>query len=273
MLDQPAPAAVLRSTAPHTKRRPSITPQAASALCPSAGRLDPTGLRLAILDILLEPRVKDRTLTRAIERLWREDPEEVTEAFDEIMLSRMEDGRQSNEAGRHGLRAERMRELRRPFPRVTRMGLPVAEVAERAGLSRETTARLLEANGYLETSPFGGRQSRRLVSLAVREAGHGHNADPSDKRSLRLDGGAKAAPFPVFYEEHAADIIWTLGWDTIMGRCASETSKKLRSAWLLKDHAYLPDEEIGRLAGYSRDGVIRARKRLRGQLALRDLAA
>lgn len=227
----------------------------------SPGGLDPVSLRLAILDIMLEPRREDRTLARAIERLWREAPEAVTDAFDEIMLNRMEDGQLGDGDGRHGLRAERMRELRRPFPRVARMGLTIAEVAAKAGLSQETTARLLEANGYLNLSPFGRLQNRRLVSQPAQEAGHGHNVDPSHKRSLRLDGGGRAAPFPVFYEETVDDIVWTFSLDAIRKRCANEPSKKRRLAWLLKDHAYLPDEEIARRAGYGRNAVGKARQR------------
>lgn len=227
---------------------------------PESGRLDRVGRRFAIIDILHEPEMGQRTVARAIERLPREDPEQVATAFDETILNRMEDVRGGDGHGRHGLRAERMRELRRPFPRIARRGLTVKELAQRAGLSRETTARLLEANGFLEMNPFGGHQSRRLVTQAVLEAGHGHNVDPVHTRSLRLDGGARSAPFPVFYEEHADAIIWTFGWDLIVRRCAQEARKKARLAWLLRDHGYLPDDEISRLAGYQRASVQRARK-------------
>ena len=223
-------------------------------------RLPYAHLRLAIIDVLSDSDVTRRTLEVAKERLWREDPEDVAAVYDEVWLIRAEtpwsDGSGS---GTHGLRAERMRELRRPLSARTRRGLTLADIAEQAGLNVETLARMLEHHGYLETSPFGGRQSRRLVTAAAYVAHHGHNVDPSSIRSPRLDGSARAAPFPVFYAEHVSSILWTLGLDLIQQGVAAQPTKKGKLAFLLAEHGYLPDAEMARLAGYSRVGVARAR--------------
>ncbi len=92
-------------------------------------------------------------------------------------------------------------------------------------------------------------------------AGHGHNVDPRQIRSRRLDGVARAVPFPVFYEDKVASIVWTFGWDLLQARLAVETTKRKRLAFLLSDHAYLPDAEIASLAGCSSRGVEEARRR------------
>ena len=125
----------------------------------------------------------------------------------------------------------------------------------------ETVARLLEQHGYLEMSPFGRTQSRRLVTAEAFATGHGHTVDPTGIRSIRLDGGGKAAPFPVFYEEYITSIVWSFGWDVIKAVVDAEPDKKRRLAFLLTQHSYLPDAEIADLAGYSRYRVMTARKR------------
>lgn len=86
--------------------------------------------------------------------------------------------------------------------------------------------------------------------------------DPTETRSGRLDGAARAAPFPVFYEEHIASIVWTLGWDVIKTVVTALPGKKSRLAYLVAEHAYLPDAEIADLAGYSRESIARRRARV-----------
>ena len=231
--------------------------QAETAAAPDY-RLPIENLRLSILDILSDLDPKKRTLDNAIEQLWREDRERVIEVYDDIMLSRLEDSL-CDGGGTHGLRAERMRELRRPLSTRTRRGMTLAEISAQADIHVETLSRMLEHHGYLELCPFGGRQSRRLVSAAAYAAHHGHNVDPSSIRSPRLDGSARAAPFPVFYAEHVSSILWTLGLDLIQQGVAAQPTKKGKLAFLLAEHGYLPDAEMARLAGYSRVGVARAR--------------
>lgn len=184
----------------------------------------------------------------------------MTKIYDGIALTRAE-GPWEDAGGRHGLRAEIMREMRRPVSSRPRLGLTVTDIAKREGMRTETVARLLEEHGYLEMSPFGRNQSRRLVTAGAYAAGHGHTVDPSSIRSVRLDGGGRAAPFPVFYEEKVASIIWTLGWDAIKATVAAEPDKKQRLAFLLTAHDYLPDAEIAELSGYSLRGIKGARAR------------
>ena len=226
---------------------------------PNTHRLPYAHLRLSVIDVLDHPDLSERTSTRTLERLWREDPEDVVAVHDELFLIRAEPGQEGR--GRHGLRAERMRELHRPMSARRQRGLTVAEISTRIGMRQETVARLLEHHGYLELSPFGRDQSRRLVTAECYAAGHGHNVDPRQIRSRRLDGVARAVPFPVFYEDKVASIVWTFGWDLLQARLAVETTKRKRLAFLLSDHAYLPDAEIASLAGCSSRGVEEARRR------------
>ena len=225
-----------------------------------AHRLPVENLRLAIIDVITAPDPEKRTLPSALAQLWREDPEQVTAIYDDLVTTQFEDA-WADGSGRHGLRAERMEELRRPLSARKRQGMTLQEVAEQVGLRVETLARLLEHHGYLETSPFGGRQNRRLISAKAYAAKHGHNVDPTHMRSIRLDGAHRTAPFPVFYAEHVPSILWSLGWDLIQRDVAARPTKKARLEFLLVDHAYLPDAEIAALSGYSREGITRARGR------------
>ena len=220
-------------------------------------------LRLSVIDILLSPRLEDRTLPAALTRLWREDPHVVITLYDELSLAQLDHLAPGEPIGRHGLLAERMRELRRPTIRSRRRGLTIQEVAKRLGLALETTARLLEHHGYLELAPYGSGQRRRLLSNVALRSGIGHNVDPSTTRSRRLDGGARAAPFPVIYAEELPDVAWTLAWDVITADCARRPTKRKRLGYLLAEHGYLPDQEIATLAGCSRKTVSRARRHRR----------
>ena len=47
----------------------------------------------------------------------------------------------------------------------------------------------------------------------------------------------------------------------LQARLAAETTKRKRLAFLLSDHAYLPDAEIASLAGCSLSGVEKGRRR------------
>lgn len=209
----------------------------------------------------MEPDPANRNPGKALQRLWREDPEAVTAAHDALRLARGEGEMEDDGSGRHGLRAERMRELHRPLSARSKPGLTVADVAAMMGLRKETVARLLEHHGYLELAPYGRDHQRRLVTAEAYAAGHGHNVNSSGSRSKRLDGAARSAPFAVFYPEHVASIVWTLGWDLIVASVAREVKKRGRLAMLLRDHAYLPDTQIGHLAEITVSGVEKARKR------------
>ena len=71
----------------------------------------------------------------------------------------------------------------------------------------------------------------------------------------RLGGPAKAAPFAVFYPEHVPSIIWSLGRDLIKAAAAKEPNKRTRLATLLREHGYLPDAEVAKLAARTVNGV------------------
>lgn len=254
---------------------PSLLPSPSST-SKNAGKMPRANLRLAVGDVLRSWPAEGRSLTAAFDRLWREDPTEVEELYCAVDEAALEGFEQDHLLGRdgtgmHGLLAARMRELNRPLWQRNKSGMTIHEVASRIGVSTETAVRLLIHNGYIESVPFGGRQHRRLLTDQAVRAGIGHNVDPKGRRSTWLDGHQRAAVFPVFYPEHIATIIWTLGWGLIVSAVTTAPTKKAKLAYLLEEHDYLPDSEIAKLAGYKRDGVLRARRR--AEAAARPLAA
>lgn len=226
------------------------TAPAVPADCPSPSR---TQLHLAVLDCM---RMR-LTLADTINRLWREDPQRVTAAYDTLLTSQSVLSEPSTP--RYGLRAERMRELRRPHPRGDRPGLTVQTMADDAGVPREVMSRLLEHHGYLTLAPYGGRQQRRLVSEAAFRGGYGYTVDAAEKRIAHLEGTNRAAPFAVFYPEHIPSILWTLGIDAIREGVAQQPTKRKKLRWLLDHHDYLPSSFIAELTGCSVRGVKKAR--------------
>jgi hypothetical protein len=220
----------------------------------AAGRLSSACLRLAVMD-LLRRRMR---LADILDALWREDPEDVAAVYDALVLRQLDDAAGMVE-GRYGLHAERLRELRRPLLWRPSRGLTIAELADTAGVDRETMAAALEHHGYLELVPYGGRQRRRLLTDAAVEAGLGHNADAGHVRIGRLEGFNRAAVFPVIYPEHAASVLWTLDLPGIRATAAELPTKRARLRWLLAHHGYLPDRFVAELAGCAVRTVERAR--------------
>lgn len=224
---------------------------------PDDMRLRRSALRMAVLDCILDCKLLPETLGA----LPREDHGEVAAAYDELMLAR--DGRLGTQkGGTHGLLAERMRQLRQPLLSRPKQGLTVRELAERAGVDRETLACALEHHGYLEMVPFGGPNRRRLVTLAAQKAGLGHNPDGSRRHIARLEGRGRASVFPVFYPEYVDSILWTLDFPRIRSAAKAISKKRARLAWLMEHHGYLPNKTIANLAEYSEIGVKVARLRL-----------
>lgn len=216
-------------------------------------------LRLAVRDAI-RSRMQ---LPAIIEALWREDATEVAAIFDSI--ARLDvDGTSGPLDARHGLLAERLRELHRPLVWRPKRGLTVSDLAARTGVNRETMATALEHHGYLELVPYGGRQRRRLLTEQAVAAGFGHNADAAHVRIGHLEGFNRASVFPVIYPEHAAAILWTLDLDGIRATAAAMPNKRGRLRWLLAHHGYLPDAYLAELAGCSVRTVERARARARG---------
>lgn len=227
-------------------------------------RLPPRALKLAVGFKLLDLASRKgciSPLDALLAALPREDPEDVTQAYNAITTGGWLD--RGPDDGRHGLRAERLRELRQPLSRSNRHGLTVRDLAHRAGVDRHTMACALEHHGYLELVPYGGTQRRRLVSPTAEDAGYGHNVDAERKRIGCLEGYNRACPFPVFYEDRVDDILWSLDLEGIRETAAEMTSKRRRLAWLLEAHGYLPDAYIAVLAGCSLRGVKAARSRQR----------
>lgn len=193
-------------------------------------------------------------------RLWREDPAEVTAIVDAITLAGTDDA-PSLLDGRHGLRAERLRELHRPLPPRRKQGVTINDMAKGAGVDQETMARALEHHGFLTLAPFGGRQSRRLVSDQAFAAGYGHNCDGSVRRVAQLEGFNRACVFPVFYPEHLPSIMRVLDFDSIREKAAALPSKRDRLRWMMANHGYLPAGFIADVAGCTRWAVEKARAR------------
>jgi hypothetical protein len=205
--------------------------------------------------------VRDRrTLASIQQTLWREDAAEVAAIFDSRHL-RDKDGTPGPVDRRHGLLAERMRELLRPMVWRPKRGLTVGDLAQRAGVDRATMASALEHHGYLELVPFGGRQRRRLLTDCAVNAGYGHNADASQVRVAAVEGFHRAAVFPVIYPEHAASILWTLNLLGIRDGAAALPTKRARLRWLMQHHGYLPNAFISDLAGCTERAVEKARAR------------
>lgn len=209
----------------------------------TAGRLPRAHLSLAVADLVLR-RVN---AADAVAALWREDPETVMELHDRLFLSLSLDINGPAD-GRHGLRAEHLRKLRRPLPFRRKHGFTLNEVAERAGVSREVVASAMEHHGYLELVPFGGTQRRRLLTDQAFHAGIGHNVDAAQVR-LGLEGCNRTSAYPVIYPERVADVLWTLDLDGIRATAAGLERKRQRLDWLMHHHAYLPDAFLADLAG------------------------
>ena len=221
-------------------------------------------LRLAVFDCLnpdTQSKSKDfRTLAYVIDRLWREDPAKVSAAYFKAVDGPTDGASQEGQS--HGLHAERARALLRPLQSRDRKGVSLTAMATSVGLERETLAALLEHHGYIETSPYGRTQNRRLCSRAAFMAGIGHNVDPSVKRSPRLDGMAKAAPFPVFYAEHVHSIFWTLDWQGIVAAVSEQPGgKRGRIRFALGAYGYLPNAALAGLCAASIRGIEQARLR------------
>lgn len=230
-------------------------------------RLPARALTLAVGFKMLDlagRRTSTMTIDALLEALPREDADDVTRAYKKLMNACWLDGEATE--GRHGLRAERMRELRQPLSQCKRSGLTVQDLADRAGVERHAMACALVHSGYLELAPYGGKQSRRLVTRTAEAAGYGHNVDGSQSRIGRLEGFNRSCPFPVFYEEHLDDILWSLDIEGIREKAVGTASKRGRLSWLLEVHGYFPNDFVALLSGCSLSGVKKARGRLESKV-------
>ena len=199
-----------------------------------------------------------RRLDSILKRLWREPASDVIETYDAMVFGGLDTPR-ALEGARNGLLAAKMRDLRRPLLRRDKSGLRVSEAAAQLHMERETLARLMVRHGILELVPFGGRQSRRLVTDQAFYEGLGHNVDPSSLHSPRLSGHSRSSVFPVIYADQLSRIAERLGWSVLQDTAASIRDKRSRMRWLLAEQADLPDEALATLSGYSLRGVKKAR--------------
>ncbi|GAN63700.1 hypothetical protein [Acetobacter indonesiensis] len=125
--------------------------------------------------------------------------------------------------------------------------------------SEETTRRLLIHHGWLELAPYGRTQSRSLATEKTVKGGYGQNIDPSGKHSIRLSGGARSFPFPVFWKERLPEVAASLGWPKIISSVSDFKWKQERLSWLLNDYAYLPTPALSELSGMGTATVKRAK--------------
>lgn len=231
---------------------------------PSPSRLPRYQLVLAVEQAVAEAKAQQRhaTIDELAERLWREDREVIAAAHDELFL---EAHHEPPQGSRHGLHAERLRELYRPVPyRTSTENLTLSEIAEEVDMDRATLVALMVHHGYLELTFYGGQQRRHLVSDQAISAGLGHNVDASRSR-IAAEGMNRCTVFPVFYRDPVADILWALDLDGITATARRQGdhqgfNKKAALRWLLRFHDHLPDAELARISGYSLSGVEKARK-------------
>jgi hypothetical protein len=200
-----------------------------------------------------------RTLQGATACLWREDPEEIERLYDASIFGLYDVA--SNAPGHHGMRAERMRELRSPLPMRQRKGSTIAEIATSASIERATLVALLKHHGYVKLFPYGREQSRLLLTDASFKAGIGHNVQPGEKRSVRLDGANRVAPFPVIYPECVPSLLWSLDWAGVQAKFIAVASKRERVALGVSEYGYLPDTALANLCGCTVNGIEKARSR------------
>lgn len=215
----------------------------------TAATLSPGTLALAVADCVMRRMDADA----ACAALPREDPAAVRQKHAAIWARRDDDALRDapGEARGRDLHQRRAGVL----PGRNRHGLTLRDIAEQTGMARATLKAAMIHHGYLEEVPYGGQQRRTLVTLSAFHAGLGHTADPGDTHSPTLGGWGRAAPFPVFYPDRLADIMWTLCLDRIEALCADLPTRQKRLAWLLTYHAYLPNEELRRLSGMSQRSV------------------
>lgn len=231
------------------------------------------------------------SLKDAQDALYRDDPELVAQCHQRVIEGHW--GRSRLAMGDYGSLEElpllsdpqglrpklRHKSKSPPRPKAQRKrGLTIQDIADRGDLwgamqslgalpalgegpspDKETLYRLLQENCWLERAPFGREQSRWFVTDKAVEGGYGQTVDPSNLHSLKLSGGKKSFPFPVFYEDKVRDVVWTLGWDVILDHLDTLATKKERLAWLMAQHSYLPNKTLAELSGVNVRTVERKR--------------
>ena len=154
------------------------------------GTLEPWNLRLAVADAIVGgvklPGADRRQITEdeVVSRLWREEPSTIRHVFREITNKRplaYDDYWLPEPMAKVGRPKSRRRLLTR-----NKIGLTVAAIAERNGMSVAILKALLVHHGYLELTPYGSPR-RLLVTGTTFSAGYGHNAAGTN-RVGRVEG-------------------------------------------------------------------------------------
>jgi hypothetical protein len=192
--------------------------------------------------------------------LWREDEGDVAVVYDTLAVRYLGDEPGLLD-GRHGLQAERMRELRRPDGMAPKRGLTISDLADHGRVARDDDGCRSGHHGYLELVTYGGGQRRRVLTERAVEAGYGHNADAAHVRIGHVEGHNRASVFPVVYPECAAAILWTLNIPGIRADAAMMPMKRDRLRWLLAQHGYMPAAFVAELTGCTVRAVEKARAR------------
>ena len=216
-----------------------------------------TTRRLAVIGCILDRK----PLPEMQAMMWREAPNDIKATYERCMDNGMDDLEYSID-GRHGLLAEKMKDLRRPLLSRPRKGVTITQMAKDAGIARETLANALEHHGYVELVPYGGPNRRRLVTRTAERAGLGHNPDGSRQHVAHLEGLNRASVFAVFYSEHIKAILWTLDLTGIGHAADAILKKRGKLTWLLANHDYLPNQAIAQFARCAERSVERARGRV-----------
>lgn len=243
---------------------------------PNVSGDDQLRIRLSIQDMLLDGRY---CLAEAQRRLYRDDPEVVKHFYtiaearhDTWSASVYDYGSSNHKTSFYGVKT---RDTRKTFDKTANRrslskGVTVAEIASDQSLwlsdgasgptpSEETTRRLLINNGWLKLAPYGREQSRSLATEKTIVGGYGQNIDPSGKHSIRLSGGTRSFPFPVFWKERLPEVVASLGWSKIISSLSDIKQKRERLSWLLHGYAYLPTPVLSELSGMGTATVKRAK--------------
>ena len=216
---------------------------------PSITGLPKYQLRLAITTAIIDG-IK---LERIVDTLFREGVDDVSEFYHDIKHQRSAMDAVS--------RWTTFKDQRRSPLTRNRMGTTLREMAQSQGIRRSTLVSLLVHHGFLELVPYGGSQSRMLVTETAFHGEFGHNVLPAS-RIGRLEGFHRSCIFPVFYPERLPEVLWCLDYEGIKKGVSDQEGKRKRLSWLLSNHPYLPNEELSELAGYSLSGIEKARSRV-----------
>lgn len=222
--------------------------------------LPESSLRLAIASAVVDNLALDEIL----DRLWSEDRSNVTAIYDAVIAQRLD---LAPVAFRY--KEIERRSHRKPLVRLGRIGLTITEIASRHFIRRSTLVALMEHHGFLELAPYGGTQSRRLVTEAAFHGEFGHNVHP-ENRIGHLEGFNRSCVFPVFYPEKIGSILWCLDLRGIKEEAEAQGGKRKKLAWLLENHPYLPNEEVADIAGCSVSGVKQGRRRSVSSITYED---